>query len=457
MLYRKTSAHLYDYVTGTYTDRRGVYIMSPFSIGQKIRELRKGKRMTQIDLAKGLCTPSMISQIESDRAKPSYKVLAKIADRLEVPVDRLLSDKDVNLEALCTYKLARALMASQEYEAAAPLFQELLAHARVYVSSLEVRLELAQCYIMLGRCEEAEPLLRHVEEYADFQYDFELLSLSYKLSGLLELRRKRFQMAVYRLQQAIKEFNRIEVLNPFAKADLLFHLGLAHAGLRQTEQALDCYRQAAELYGGHESFVQMARLYLQISESHRELRELELAAEYATRASALYEALQAQYLRVRVQSQGAMLFGQAGRLEEAVEVLEAALPQLQRLERKEAVGLTYIDLARLHLQGDAPNRAEECALLAQAILPEEHAEQGHVCLVLGQAARMHKQYEAAAQYLQQAGKRFEEVGAYADWETAMSELSQLYGEQQDYRMAFVVSQEIREVRLHLLAEKGVVL
>jgi transcriptional regulator with XRE-family HTH domain len=67
-------------------------------IGQRIRVFRMMKGITQIELAKGLCTPSMVSQIESDKVRPSYRILFAIAERLGVPLEHLLKDVDLALE-----------------------------------------------------------------------------------------------------------------------------------------------------------------------------------------------------------------------------------------------------------------------------------------------------------------------------------------------------------------------
>ncbi|HEU4963993.1 MAG TPA: helix-turn-helix domain-containing protein [Bacilli bacterium] len=432
--------------------------MSSFSIGQKIRELRTKKRMTQITLAKGLCTPSMISQIESDRARPSYKVLSKIAERLEVPVDRLLADEGMNLEVHSTYRLARALLASREYETVIPMFLDLLeGESRVHLPTLEVRLELATCYIELGRFDEATPLLQHVEEYADFRYDYDLLTRTYRLYAQIDMRYKRYTQALYRLQQAWREFGKIEVQDPFDKADLLCHFGRSYAALRRTEQALDSFHQAAALYSQGDTFAETARVYREISESHRRQQNLELAADYATRAATLYEALNTQVLRAQMQTANASLLARSGQLQEAVTLLERTIPDLQRLNRREDVGLAYLDLANLHVQNSDWTRAEECALVAQSLLPDEHAAQASVLLTLGKMARRRKQTDTAMRDLQQAAQQFEQEQDFAQWEEAMLELSQLYLEQKDWRKAYGVSQEILAVQQHLLEERGVVL
>jgi transcriptional regulator with XRE-family HTH domain len=51
-------------------------------IGEKIRIMRLKKNMTQKDLAEGLVTPSMISQIESGTARPTPQLLEKLRQRL---------------------------------------------------------------------------------------------------------------------------------------------------------------------------------------------------------------------------------------------------------------------------------------------------------------------------------------------------------------------------------------
>lgn len=69
------------------------------SLGTKIRELRLANGMTQSELGAGLVTPSMISQIESDKANPSYSVLEAIAVKLKTPLEYFLADIQTQLES----------------------------------------------------------------------------------------------------------------------------------------------------------------------------------------------------------------------------------------------------------------------------------------------------------------------------------------------------------------------
>ncbi|KEO83266.1 HNH endonuclease [Tumebacillus flagellatus] len=77
------------------------------TLGQKIRELRMRLGLTQSDLAAGLITPSMVSQIEHDKANSSYKVLEAIATKLEVSIEYFLSVHQPKEEETILSKLLR--------------------------------------------------------------------------------------------------------------------------------------------------------------------------------------------------------------------------------------------------------------------------------------------------------------------------------------------------------------
>lgn len=62
------------------------------NIGEKIKDIRVKKGITQSELAKDKITRNMLSQIENGRATPSIPTLIHIAKMLEVPVEYLISE-----------------------------------------------------------------------------------------------------------------------------------------------------------------------------------------------------------------------------------------------------------------------------------------------------------------------------------------------------------------------------
>jgi len=71
------------------------------SLGERIKQLRKQKKMTLAELAGDRLTKGMLSLIENGKAQPSMESLRYIAERVGVEVSTLLDDGDVeNLREL---------------------------------------------------------------------------------------------------------------------------------------------------------------------------------------------------------------------------------------------------------------------------------------------------------------------------------------------------------------------
>ena len=72
------------------------------TLGEKIKALRKEKKLTQTALAGSELTKSMLSQIENGKATPSMKTLQYIAEKLECEASFLLEDDDGEIVELIT-------------------------------------------------------------------------------------------------------------------------------------------------------------------------------------------------------------------------------------------------------------------------------------------------------------------------------------------------------------------
>lgn len=66
--------------------------MDPKLLGQRIKEARLAKKMTQNEVVGSFITRNMLSQIESGNAVPSMKTLTYLAKVLELPPSVLLPD-----------------------------------------------------------------------------------------------------------------------------------------------------------------------------------------------------------------------------------------------------------------------------------------------------------------------------------------------------------------------------
>lgn len=71
--------------------------MDAHIIGQRIKEARLAKKMTQAEVVGDFITRNMLSQIESGSALPSMKTLAYLSSVLGIPVADLMEDESDTL------------------------------------------------------------------------------------------------------------------------------------------------------------------------------------------------------------------------------------------------------------------------------------------------------------------------------------------------------------------------
>lgn len=428
-----------------------------YTLGQRIRQLRMKHGLTQIDLSKGICTPSMISQIESDRARPSYKILFAIAERLDTALETMLADVDMNMEFVSTYKMARSMVIDNEYASAIPLLKELIDLPRPHLSTVDMLFDLGVCYLHTGQLRAADDLFAQVQELALVRQDRLLQGQALLHIGLVEFKRKHYQLAAYQWQKALEEVARLEVPDPLLHGNLLYQLGSVHVKLGQVQESLAYYNEAVHMYeqGGH--LDEIGQTYTGLGESYQKLGDLEQAAEYSGRALALFENLQNRVMATKLSVCCAVVYGQMGRTTEAVEVLESAITAFQEMRQREEEGLAQVELAKLKLEQGEVQQAEEACRQARALLPELHLFHAWINRIMGKIALVRNQREEAIRRLTAAADCFKMLDEVQDWDETMFELVQLYDESGEIERAYVILKEIRSFSRRVLEERGIVL
>ncbi|MDA1884287.1 helix-turn-helix domain-containing protein [Bacillus cereus group sp. BY105LC] len=95
------------------------------TLGEKIKALRKEKKLTQTELAGSELTKSMLSQIENGKATPSMKTLQYIAEKLECEPSFLLEeDNDEIVELIQKMERLIKNKCDEVYETLLPIVQK---------------------------------------------------------------------------------------------------------------------------------------------------------------------------------------------------------------------------------------------------------------------------------------------------------------------------------------------
>lgn len=91
------------------------------TLGQKIRQTRLERGLSQAQAAAGCVTRNMLSQIENDKTQPSMRTLEHLAQALDVSVGWLLSDEQTDA-ALDRLRKAKAFFKDGDFAAVLRLF-----------------------------------------------------------------------------------------------------------------------------------------------------------------------------------------------------------------------------------------------------------------------------------------------------------------------------------------------
>ncbi|KEO82196.1 helix-turn-helix domain-containing protein [Tumebacillus flagellatus] len=428
-----------------------------FSLGQRIRELRLKKGLTQIELSRTICTPSMISQIESDRARPSYTILYAIAEKLDVPLERLLVDVDLNLEYISTYKMARAMVSAGEYASAIPLLQELVDTPRPQIPMLEIQYDLAECYLFTEQLEEAEAAFHAVMEQAMLRKDHPLMLSVLRCLGQLEFKRHRYQLAVYHWQRALETAERLPDADSSLRATLYHNLGSAHAKLGLMHDAIAFYNEATSLYEGLENLQEIGEVYMGLGLTYQRMHELKRAQEYSEKALAIFEGLDNTLMTLRIQVTRAVLFARIGQAEESVKQIQEAVEEFRSLGQREEQGIACVELAKVHLLRGELEHAEEVCQTARNLLPELHLHQGWVNRVFGRIELRRGRFEEGLRRLQKAADVFKRLGEAGEWDDTMYEIVEYHLSVENYRDAYRLLDEMRRYSREVFESRGIVL
>jgi tetratricopeptide (TPR) repeat protein len=428
-----------------------------FSLGQRIRELRMKLGMTQVDLAKELCTPSMISQIESDRARPSYKMLLSIAGRLDVPMEKLMVHTDLNLEATSAYKMARSLLTGKQYAAAITLLQELLDTPRTQVSTMDILYDLGECHFQLDHLAEAESVFKQVHELAILRQDPLNRVKALSRFGTIAARRDQWQLAVFHWRKALEEIEKMDAQDTYFKASLLHQLGSAQQKLGRTSEAIETFQACSDLLLGMDKLRDLADVYLGLAKAYRQADDLEHAAEYSIRSSSLYESLDYLLQTMQLKISAASMYARTGREQEAEMLLQQAVTKLETLGEKKLMGMAYVELAQLHFQKERLVEAKELCETASSLLPESHVGHATIHRLLGRVAEAEGNRAEAASLLQRAAEGFKRLGEFAEWDDTMYELAELYKQENDLMRSLRVMEEMRAFTRQTLYERGIAL
>jgi len=425
------------------------------SLGQKIRELRMKKGITQTELAEGLVTPSMISQIESDKANPSFKLLEGISRKLGVSIDEFLLDMQTELEVDTRHKLAKSLLESKEYAKAITVLEGLLGAPDL--NQDEIRSELSDAYTFSGHFDKANRLLEEMLEGIALERDRSKAVMLLRKLGVSKIIQHDYVMAKHYQSQALKELAKAHDLPAEQEAFLYQNYALTLTYLGELNGALEFYKRAITASQGTTNLLLLGQVYMGLANTHARLADFKQAAETTRTAVTMFRSVNNKMHEVQAKANYAIFTYGQGKYDEALTLFQEVLEDAKSIEFMDQVANIYGEMGIVYFRKKDYQEAEKACFQALELLPAQHRERAFVYRTLGQMYQELQNHERALEYLLISVEIFETYGLLSEASRCYANIVSIYQAREEldkasdymHKMTSSMQEELRARGLYL--------
>jgi tetratricopeptide (TPR) repeat protein len=433
-------------------------VSAPTALGERIRQLRIARGLTQTKLGLDRFSKEYVSQIERGRVRPNEAALEWLAERLEVPrrfLETGVSSPEYERTA-SVISQAEAAIAAREFDLALARLDGLGEASAVLEPELELRAVLAGATARseLGRIEEALAVLMQARDVVDGESftDVDRANVLFHI-GQCRYRLSSVPTAVALFTEALDLMRRSEAIDDRLRCRILRWRSRCYRRQGDWEAARTDVEAALELSERLGDGEALAHGYFQASIIAERRGQWVLARSYAERAKALYEEQEDRLNVGRLLNNLGGLTFLLGDAERAADYLKEAFAVALEVGSKPDAAQAVSSLAQVNLRTGHVALAEEQARQALSLLEgrvDFLDEQGNAQLVLGRALLEQDKLDESEHALTAAEAAFEQLSSgshrAAVW-TAQADLSVARGDKDTaltlYRRAAETLQDFR--------------
>jgi tetratricopeptide (TPR) repeat protein len=390
------------------------------TLGDRVRQLRIAKGLTQTDLAGERFSKEYVSQIERGKTRPTGETIEWLASRLGVDQSFLETGVSSSERERVESVIARAEAAleSNAYQEAIDELAELGgALESVAVPALHLRALLADSWgrMNVGEVREAIARLgsaRQLVEAPTFS-DLDRAEVLYRL-GVCRYKLSSIATAVALLSESLDLAERSGLPADRLRSSILGWRSRCYRRQRDWEAAREDVERALELAEGLNDRRTIAHHYFQASLIAERTGHWVLARSYAERAKTQYEELADQANVGKLLNNLGGLNFQLGKPQEAIRHLKDAYRVLLDAGSEADAGYVVSSLAQVHLRTGEAKLAEEQARHALELLGDRVDvldEIGNAQLVLGRSLLDQDRLDEADELFKAAEASFEQLSS----------------------------------------------
>jgi tetratricopeptide (TPR) repeat protein len=390
------------------------------SLGERVRQLRIARGLTQTELAGERFSKEYVSQIERGKTRPTGETNEWLAARLGVDRTFLETGVSSSERERVESVIARAEASIEDSgypEALEELAKLAPALATIAAPELELRALLAEAWARMyqGEVRKALDVLDRARSLAESPAftDVERAEVLYRL-GCCRYKLNSISTAVALYSEALELATRSELPSDRLRSHIYEWRSRCYRRQRDWEAAREDVEHALELAEGLNDRHTIGHVYFQASLIAERTGHWVLARSYAERAKAIYEELRDQANVGKLLNEIGALNFQLGKPDDAVKYLKEAFKVLIDVGDDTDAGRVVSSLAQVHLRTGKPALAEDQARQALELLDGrvDHIDEiGNAQLVLGRALLAQERLEDAEAAFDAAEASFDQLSS----------------------------------------------
>jgi tetratricopeptide (TPR) repeat protein len=414
------------------------------SLGERVRQLRIARGLTQTDLAGARFSKEYVSQIERGKTRPTAETIEWLSAQLGVDSTFLetgVSSSERERVESVVARAEAAIEASQFEDAVAELDPLSPIFATLAAPELELRGLLAEAWsrMYLGEIRKAMELLDRARGIADEPTftDVDRANVLYHLACCrFKLNSISTALALY--TQALELADRSPLPADRLRSHIFEWRSRCYQRQRDWAAAQEDAERALELAEALNDRHTMGHVYFQYSLIAERTGNWVLARSYAEKAKAIYEEFRDQANVGKLLNEIGALNFQLGRPEEAIAYLKQSFKVLIDVGDDIDAARVINSLAQVHLGTGKIALAEEQSRQALEMLDGrvDHLDEiGNAQLVLGRALMEQNQLDEAEEHFAAAEASFDQLSSASHRARAWMAQGDLAGRRGDDRRA----------------------
>jgi tetratricopeptide (TPR) repeat protein len=414
------------------------------SLGERVRQLRIARGLTQTDLAGSRFSKEYVSQIERGKTRPTAETVEWLAAQLGVDSTFLetgVSSSERERVESVVARAEAAIEASQYEEAIAELDPLAPTLANLAAPELELRALLAAAWsrMYLGEIRKGIEILDHARRIADEPTftDVDRANVLYHLACCrFKLNSISTALALY--TQALDLVDRSPLPADRLRSHIYEWRSRCYQRQRDWAAAQEDAERALELAEALNDRHTMGHVYFQYSLIAERTGNWVLARSYAEKAKAIYEEFRDQANVGKLLNEIGALNFQLGKPEEAIAYLKQSFKVLIDVGDDIDAARVINSLAQVHLGTGKVDLAEEQSRQALEMLDGrvDHLDEiGNAQLVLGRSLMEQNRLDEADEQLAAAERSFDQLSSASHRARAWMAQGDLAGRRGDDRRA----------------------